>query len=304
LQSHPLLRRQILALLEGGDPLERVVASLCPMPIVEEEALLAWFAHQDSPWLTSCLVMALLEREPSRAEERWESFSQHPTSLVRETMVFAAIRFLPREQSISIVEAALSDPEPSLQRYACLQLKRLRSLHESALSSPLPCDDTEEIPAMLSTFEKILFLKSVDLFQRLSNDDLAYLAQIALEVSFDRGDEIILEGEIGDALYILVEGSVEVCKGTMQLAILREKEPFGEMGILDSEPRSATVRALDDLLLLRIDRDAFDALMEERMEIARSVIHVLLQRLRLANATSASQSSVNAVRGEAPEEPR
>ena len=303
LQSHPLLRRQILALLEGGAALERVVASLCPMPLVEEEPLLAWFAHQDSPWLASCLVMALLEREPLRGEERWESFSQHPASLVRETTVFAAIRFLPPEQALSIAEAALGDPEPFVQAYACLQLKRLHKTHKMALSPLLPCDHTEELPTMLSTFERILFLKSVDLFQRLSNDDLAYVAQIAQEVGFDRGDEIIREGEIGDALYILVEGSVEVCKGSMQLAILREKEPFGEMGILDSEPRSATVRALDDLLLLRIDRDAFDALMEERMEIARSVIHVLLQRLRLANATSASQAQLNAVHIEAPPKP-
>ena len=146
---------------------------------------------------------------------------------------------------------------------------------------------------MLSTFEKILFLKGVDLFQRLSNEDLGQIAQIAEEVSFEKDEQIIHEGDLGDALYIIVEGRVSVSKEGVELTLLNKKEPFGEMGILDNTPRSATIAALEDIRLLKIEQQAFHDLMEDRMEIARGVIKVLLNRLRKANKSSILSENTN-----------
>lgn len=143
---------------------------------------------------------------------------------------------------------------------------------------------------MLSTIEKLLFLKEIELFQSLSHEDLAQVAQIAEEVRAEKGEVIIQENDLGDSLYLILDGRVRVHKGNQTLTILGEKEPIGEMGILDSAPRSASVTALDDLRMLKIERDDFHELMSDRLEIAQGVIKVLLTRLRRLSAKSVGQS--------------
>ena len=93
---------------------------------------------------------------------------------------------------------------------------------------------------MLSTIEKLLFLKEIELFQSLSHEDLAQVAQIAIEVEIEENETFIVEGDIGDALFLILEGRVSIHKGNQVLTTLGEKEPIGEMGILDSSPRSAS----------------------------------------------------------------
>ncbi len=144
---------------------------------------------------------------------------------------------------------------------------------------------------MLSTIEKLLFLKEIELFQSLSHEDLAQVAQIAIEVEAERNETIIVEGDLGDSLYLILQGRVQIHKDNQPLAVLGEKEPIGEMGILDSAPRSASVTAMDDLRMLKIDREDFHELMADRLEIAQGVIKVLLTRLRRLSAKSVSQSS-------------
>ena len=96
---------------------------------------------------------------------------------------------------------------------------------------------------MLSTVEKVLFLKSVDLFSQIPGEDLAEVALIAREESCEPGEEVFSEGEDGDALYLVLSGKVRVHRGDRLLAVLGERECFGEMAILDAAPRSATVTA-------------------------------------------------------------
>ncbi len=143
---------------------------------------------------------------------------------------------------------------------------------------------------MLSTVEKILFLKSINLFEKLPGAELAHVAQISEEVSFRKGEVLMSEGEMGDALYLIVDGEVEVSlkKNNKVLALLGKGEPIGEMGILDSAPRSASVVALRDVETLKIEQEAFDELMTDRLEIAQGVIRVLIKRLRnLSDALAA-----------------
>ena len=96
---------------------------------------------------------------------------------------------------------------------------------------------------MITTVEKVLFLKSIDLFRALPGEELAQIAEIAEEQPFAFGDQVFTEGEPGDALYLVVEGTVKVHQGGKQLAQLGPRDVFGEMAVLDSEPRSATVTA-------------------------------------------------------------
>jgi len=136
---------------------------------------------------------------------------------------------------------------------------------------------------MISTVEKVLFLKSVDLFKEIPGEDLAQIAQIADEVEFLAGASVFKEGEVGEALYLILEGAVRIHRGDKTLVELGEKECFGEMSILDSEPRSASVTALRDLVALKIQREDFGEILATKSEIARGIIKVLTHRLREAN---------------------
>ena len=135
---------------------------------------------------------------------------------------------------------------------------------------------------MITTVEKVLFLKGIDLFSQIPGEDLAQIALIAEEEERDAGEVVIREGEMGDALYLVVEGRVRVRKGEREVAELGEREVFGEMALLDPAPRSATVEAATDVTLLRIRREDFADVMAEKPDIARGVIQVLTRRLRAA----------------------
>jgi CRP-like cAMP-binding protein len=133
---------------------------------------------------------------------------------------------------------------------------------------------------MITTVEKVLFLKSIDLFRALPGEELAQIAEIAEEQPFAGGDQVFSEGEPGDALYLVVEGTVKVQQNGKQLAQLGPRDVFGEMAVLDSEPRLATVTAVKDAVLLRIARDDFRDILQERPEIGMGIIKVLSRRLR------------------------
>lgn len=135
---------------------------------------------------------------------------------------------------------------------------------------------------MLSTVEKVLFLKSIDLFSQIPGEDLAQVALIATEEAREQGEEIFAEGEAGDALYLVLDGKVRVHRGDRMIAELGERECFGEMAILDAAPRSATVTAVQDTNLLKISREDFQEIMSEKPEIALGIIKVLSHRLRNA----------------------
>ena len=154
---------------------------------------------------------------------------------------------------------------------------------------------------MISTVEKVLFLKSIDLFSQLPGEDLAPIAQITDEVPFDEGDAVFREGDLGDTLFFIVAGSVRIHRGSDELAVLGARQVFGEMSLLDSEPRSASASALTDLTLLKIQRDDFQEILAEKSEIAQGIIQVLTRRLRatLQRASgglgpTAAPSTVNA----------
>jgi CRP/FNR family transcriptional regulator, cyclic AMP receptor protein len=135
---------------------------------------------------------------------------------------------------------------------------------------------------LLSTVEKVLFLKSIELFSQIPGEDLAQVALIATEETREPGEEIFAEGESGDALYLVLEGKVRVHRDDRVIAELGERECFGEMAILDAAPRSATVTAVDNTNLLKISREDFQEIMSEKPEIALGIIKVLSRRLRSA----------------------
>jgi CRP/FNR family transcriptional regulator, cyclic AMP receptor protein len=133
---------------------------------------------------------------------------------------------------------------------------------------------------MHSTLEKVLLLKSIDLFSQIRGEALTQVALVSSEVEHEQGDEVFAEGENGDALYLVLGGKVRIHKKGRMIAELGERECFGEMAILDPSPRSATVTAIADTTLLRIAREDFQEIVAEKPEIALGIINVLTRRLR------------------------
>ena len=140
---------------------------------------------------------------------------------------------------------------------------------------------------MLMTVEKVLFLKSAPVFAGLEGEELAALADIALEQEYAPGELLFEEGQLAHHLYVLVTGKVEVFRMVddkeYPLAIFGSRECFGEMAILDDEPRSASIRALEPVTVLKVDRESFRELIHERPQISFAIFKMLSQRLRSKN---------------------
>ncbi|MEM1024679.1 MAG: cyclic nucleotide-binding domain-containing protein [Myxococcota bacterium] len=139
---------------------------------------------------------------------------------------------------------------------------------------------------MISTVERVLFLKRVELFAQIPGQELARVAKVAEELEIRAGAELMREGDMGDSLYLLLSGEVEVRRGDRQVVKLGPPECVGELALLDSEPRSATVRATEPTRVLKLERDAFYELMNDHLEITQGVIKVLTHRLRQTTAQS------------------
>ncbi|WP_238539659.1 mechanosensitive ion channel family protein [Corallococcus macrosporus] len=143
-------------------------------------------------------------------------------------------------------------------------------------------------------------LAAVDLFQTLDSDDLDRLRQELLVRRFGAGEHIIQEGDEGRTFYVLASGEVSVRTGKSRSEVTRLGRGgyFGEMCLLTGERRSATVVAVQDSLLLEIDRPTFARLFSEYPGLARQLSSMLAQRrtqLRaVAEATGTSNDAIPA----------
>ena len=128
-------------------------------------------------------------------------------------------------------------------------------------------------------------LAGVSFFSGLAGDDLETIAEHAFLESFKRGALIITEGDPADALYVVISGRVKVFLGSddgkeVVLTVLVAGECFGEIALLDEEPRSASVAAMEQTKLLVIRRDNFLELLQGNPILARSMIRSLAHLVR------------------------
>lgn len=131
-----------------------------------------------------------------------------------------------------------------------------------------------------SLAEKVAILKSISLFTESPESILMDAAGHLEEVYCQPEEPIFRKGDPGASMYIIVEGVVKVHDGDMILNQLGERDVFGEMAALDPQPRSASVTAIGEVLLFRMNQADLYKLMQRQPEVARSVIHILCQRLR------------------------
>jgi len=131
-------------------------------------------------------------------------------------------------------------------------------------------------------------LRRVPLFAQLSEDDLARVAAMVRERPYPRHSVIVFEGDPGDALFIVAAGQVKVVLigedgREVILAVLESGDCFGELALIDDEPRSAHVIAMDDARLLVLRRDDFQQALEGHPRLALALLRTLSRRLRRAD---------------------
>ncbi len=126
--------------------------------------------------------------------------------------------------------------------------------------------------------------RRVDLFKVLKEDERTRLRREMVPRRFARGEHVIEQGEPGKTFYLVGSGELSVRAGGVEVSRLTRGNYFGEMSLLTGEPRSATVVALTDVVLLELDRPVFARLFEEHPELAPKLSGMLAHRRTQLNA--------------------
>lgn len=131
--------------------------------------------------------------------------------------------------------------------------------------------------------EKVLLLKSINLFTTTPENVLVDVAQILEEEEIEADTPLFKAGDSASCMYIIAKGEVKIHMGEHTIAVLSEQDFFGELSLLDTETRSADATTSKDSLLLKIDQEPFYELIETRTEVAKGIIQTLCRRLREQN---------------------
>jgi CRP/FNR family cyclic AMP-dependent transcriptional regulator len=131
-------------------------------------------------------------------------------------------------------------------------------------------------------------MRRVPLFSQLNDDELGRISEPARERSYPKNSVILFEDDPGDALYVVVTGQVKVVLigedgREVILSVLGTGDFFGEMALIDDEPRSAHVIAMEDANLLVLRREDFQNCLQETPTIAFGLLRALSRRLRHAD---------------------
>jgi CRP-like cAMP-binding protein len=136
-------------------------------------------------------------------------------------------------------------------------------------------------------------LRRVPLLAALGDAELEAFAPFLRERRYPRGSMVLAQGDSGESLYLIAAGQVKVVLihedgREVILSVLGEGAFFGEMALLDQEPRSAHVVAMTDSMLLQLRRDDFQARLRSGPDVAIALLRELSRRLRRADETIAS----------------
>jgi CRP/FNR family transcriptional regulator, cyclic AMP receptor protein len=132
----------------------------------------------------------------------------------------------------------------------------------------------------LTTIEKVIFLKSVDIFEHATIEQLGRIAGLTEEVHFEPGEIIFNEGEPGDSFYLLLSGRVFIQRNGNTLREMKEKEAFGTLEVLDFHPRATTAKAADQVRALKLNGQEFHDLLSLDIEMVQAVFRMLCGLVR------------------------
>jgi CRP-like cAMP-binding protein len=132
----------------------------------------------------------------------------------------------------------------------------------------------------LTTTDIVSALARVPLFEGISEESMERLVAVTGEMQFDPGQYIVLQGQVGTGLYIVVEGEARVLRGTEEIATLGPDDFFGELSVIDQQPRNASVQASTATRCLAVASWDLLDLIETDPKFALNLIKGLVTRLR------------------------
>ena len=136
---------------------------------------------------------------------------------------------------------------------------------------------------MAEKSSSVELFSSIPLFRGLEEDELKAIVKLSKQMSFQKGDAIVREGEAGLGFYLIVEGQAVVKRKGRTMARLERGSFFGEMALLDDQPRSADVIAEEETKCLVVLRWNFWSLVSKNRNVARGLFREMARRLRATN---------------------
>ncbi len=136
--------------------------------------------------------------------------------------------------------------------------------------------------------EETDLLRKIPMFSRMDPSKLKLLAFASETVSFQHGDIVFNSGDSADYAYVIMDGAVDIIteteSGPIVTDTLRQNQLIGELGLLNSTPRIATLVANGDLQAMKITAEIFFRVLRENSEVALDVIRMLSDRLSRSHA--------------------
>jgi CRP-like cAMP-binding protein len=136
----------------------------------------------------------------------------------------------------------------------------------------------------LTTGERRRWLGQVPLFSGASDEALDRLADASGEITFPAGQPIVLQGQVGNGLYVIVAGMARVVQGDIELARLGAGDFFGELAVIDQQPRTASVYAAEPTTCLTLASWDLLAMLEREPRLTLNMLRELVGRVRRADA--------------------
>jgi CRP-like cAMP-binding protein len=152
--------------------------------------------------------------------------------------------------------------------------------HPSSINQPANKGESMRHPP---SQDRIQLLRSVPLFRALNSKELARVDRLVAIVHLDTDEQLTKEGTVGRQAFIILSGQAAVTVAGRPIATVGPGEIIGEMALLDHQPRSATVTALEPMQAFLIDLQSFNSLLSEPA-IARKLLDAEVGRLRVADA--------------------
>lgn len=237
------------------------------------EAFLLEHTRRANPYMAAVALDALDAHDSEQTLAAALALTGHANAFVRETVLEVLARRADHAEALAALERLSDDPDAVVARRA------------RALADP---ETREKELAMAATLEKVLLLKKSEIFAEVPGEALTSLVHLAEEQTFRRDEQLCREGDEGNVLYVIVEGRVSVSSDGHELAQLGPGEAVGEMAVLDTQPRSATVTAIEQTRVLAMGREEFLEVLQEQWELAEGVILMLTRRLRGADHPQAN----------------
>jgi CRP-like cAMP-binding protein len=133
----------------------------------------------------------------------------------------------------------------------------------------------------LNIVEKVIALEGVDLLATLTPEQLARIATIAQEVRMPPGKTVLDPAKLLDALYVIIDGAVDLSRNGEALTTARQNEVLGAWALFEeNDPMPVTAKTVEDTRLLRIGRDDFYDLLADNSEITSAILSTLVKRFR------------------------